>query len=575
MNWTLRARIALLLTTFVLIPIIVVGVLGYWTSSTVIQDETIRSVGLVASTKKELLVFRLNRQKERSIEFLVSIQSTCLSGQHMNLRCVKELTNSFMKTDSIIDLDITIPGILRFHQGPNSDSLRNHQPFSSLQLAQFSFGPDKTPTYIVEARGDIPGSLITVRYDTKIIEDIFSDPKELGASGETFLADKNGFFLTQPKYPGYQGESHPIDAHPMVTCLAQHDSEMLAGDYRPVPVIHGFRYVPEIGGGCIMAHIQQDEAFAPLKNLKFKILFLALAFAILAIIVSIWIADRFSAQFTQPLLRLGERIKAAQAGDLDSYVSTEGPKEISILSRGFADLASKLKQSIEVRDDFVAIVSHDLKNPISALSLSISLLEENAELLEVGARDKFKSPIAIMRRSLARMTEMIGAVLNLTAIRSGNFKLLRENHSVNSVIAEVMATFRPLMAEKNIILKEDLPTHEISAMLDHGRILQVFSNLLGNALKFTPKGGEITLQVLERENEIQFGVMDSGPGMPQEELGHIFERFHQLKQAGDFSAGLGLYIAKEIIVSHGGKILAESELGKGSKFYFTLPLSVI
>lgn len=574
MNWSLRTRIAILLTTFVLIPIIVVGILGYWTSSTVIRKETIRAVGLVASTKKELLVFRLSRQKERSIEFLESIQSTCLNGKkQMNLRCVKQLINSFMKTDSIIDLDITIPGVLSFHQGPNSDSLRNHQPFSSQQLAQFSFRSEKTPTYIVEAHGEIPGSLITARYDTKIIEDIFSDPIELGASGETFLADKNGFFLTQPKYPGYQGESHPIDAIPMVTCLAQHNSEMLAGDYRPEPVIHGFRYIPEIGGGCIMAHIQQNEAFAPLEALKLKVIFLALVFAILAIIISIWIADRFSAQFTQPLLRLGERMKAAQAGDLDSYVSTDGPKEIAILSRGFADLASKLKQSIEVRDDFVSIVSHDLKTPISTLDMSISLLEENIESLEMGAKDKFKSPIAIMRRSLARMTEMIGAILNLTAIRSGNFTLLRERHSVNSLVAEVMASFRPLMAEKNIILKEELPTHEIMVMLDRGRILQVFSNLLGNALKFTPKGGEVTVQVLERENEIQFGVMDSGPGIQQEELEHIFERFHQLKQSGDFSAGLGLYIAKEIVVSHGGKIWAESEVGKGTKFYFTLPLS--
>lgn len=572
MNWSFRSRVTFLLIVLTLIPTIVVGTLGYWTASGIIRNETIRAVGLTANTKKELLIFRLNRQKERASEFMASVQSTCFKNGICDHPCAQHLLTSFMTTDSIIDADVIIPGVMSIHQGPNANTLKNHPPFTSQQLAQFSPRSDKIPSYIVEAHGNLPGSIITLRYGTKLIEDIFSAPSELGKSGETFLADSKGFFLTTPKYPGYQGESHPIDAHPMVMCLTHHNSEMLAGDYRPVPVIHGFRFIPEIGGGCIMAHIQQNEAFIPLKILKTKILLFALAFALIAICVSYWIAHHFSAQFTGPLSKLVERMKAAQAGDLDSPVPTEGPKEIAILGNCFANLASQLKKNIEVRDDFVAIVSHDLKNPLTISSLNLTLLEKNVGALEDEAKIKLMPQISAVRRNQARMIEMINTVLNMTAIRSGNFTLLRERHNVNSLLAELMENFRLPMGEKKITFKKELPESDVFAMLDRGRILQVLSNLLANALKFTPEGGEIIVQLLMHEKEIQFGVKDSGPGIPSKDLTLIFERFHQLRQSGDFSSGLGLYIAKEIVIAHGGKIWAESEVGLGSRFFFTIPI---
>lgn len=573
MNRSIRSRITTLNLLLVLVPTIVLGALGFWTSSSVIRNETIRAVGIAANTKKELLVFRLTRQKERAIEFLNSTRLICLHDGRMDQLCAQRLLTSFMDLDSIIDADIIIPGVVNLHQGPNADTLSDHPPFAPEQLAQFSSRSDKIPTYIIEGHGNIPGSLITVRYDTKIIEKLFVAHPELGLNGETFLVDANGFFLTNPRFPGHQGMgSHPIDARPMVMCLSRHDSEMLADDYRPAPVIHGFRYIPEIGGGCIMAHIQQDVAFAPLRELRDRILFSALVFALLAMAISFWIAQRMSAQFTLPLMKLNERMKAAQAGDLSSPVSVTGPKEILILSSVFADLVAQLKLNIEIRDDFVAIVSHDLKNPLTLLNLNISRLEKNIQLLRDEDKLKMLPQIESMRRGLMRMLEMIGTVLSLTAIRSGNFTLLREHHSVNLLLAEVIESFRPLMAEKGIVLIKEAPAHEITTMLDRGRILQLFSNLLGNALKFTPKGGEITVQLLEREKEIQFLVRDSGPGIASDELARIFERYHQLGQGGDFSAGLGLFIAKEIISAHGGRIWVESELGVGTRFYFTLPI---
>lgn len=573
MNGSIRSRITTLNLLLVLVPTIVSGTLGFWTASNVIRDEAIRAVGITANFKKELFVFRLIRQKERATEFLNSIRSICMDDGRMDQLCAQRLLTSFMDQDSIIDADINIPGMVNLHQGPNADTVKDHPPFAPRQLAQFSSRSAKIPSYIIEGHGKIPGSLITVRYDTKLIEELFIAPSELGPNGETFLADANGFFLTSPRSPGHQqGSSHPIDVRPMVMCLSRHNSEMLADDYRSVPVIHGFKYVPEIGGGCIMAHIQQDVAFAPLRKLRDRILFSALVFALLAMVISFWIAQRMSTQFTLPLMKLNERMKAAQAGDLNSPVSVTGPKEIVNLSSVFADLVAQLKLNIEIRDDFVAIVSHDLKNPLTLLGLYISRLEKNIQLLRDEEKLKLLPQVESMRGSLKRMLEMIGAVLSLTAIRSGNFTLLREHHSVNLLLTEVIDSFRPLMAEKGIALIKEAPAYEITTIFDRGRILQVFSNLLGNALKYTPKGGEVTVQLLEREKEIQFLVRDSGPGIPSDVLASIFERYHQLGQGGDFSVGLGLFIAKEIVSAHGGRIWAESEQGLGTTFYFTLPI---
>lgn len=131
-----------------------------------------------------------------------------------------------------------------------------------------------------------------------------------------------------------------------------------------------------------------------------------------------------------------------------------------------------------------------------------------------------------------------------------------------------------VMAEKGITFNKEIPTEAIMVNMDRVRILQVLSNLVGNALKFTPTDGKVVISLIKRETEIQITVTDSGTGIPAENLDKIFERFHQVRRLGDFSLGLGLYIAKEIIAAHGGKIWAESEIGIGSKFSFTLPTTL-
>jgi signal transduction histidine kinase len=129
-----------------------------------------------------------------------------------------------------------------------------------------------------------------------------------------------------------------------------------------------------------------------------------------------------------------------------------------------------------------------------------------------------------------------------------------------------------LAISKGLQLKSELPTDLYAVFVDRHRILQVFANLIGNAIKFTPSGGTITVRAEQFEEDIQFSVEDTGPGIPKEEIPHLFDRFWQARKTARLGTGLGLFIVKGIVEGHGGRIWVESELGVGSRFHFTLPM---
>jgi signal transduction histidine kinase len=131
--------------------------------------------------------------------------------------------------------------------------------------------------------------------------------------------------------------------------------------------------------------------------------------------------------------------------------------------------------------------------------------------------------------------------------------------------------FKADAVAKGVILTAEVPIHQMSVLADHDRIGHVFSNLIGNAVRHTPKGGSITLGAETIDGSVRFTVADTGTGVPKEYQARIFERFYRVPESGHKGTGLGLYIAKEIVRAHGGEIGAESEPGKGSRFWFTLP----
>jgi signal transduction histidine kinase len=222
------------------------------------------------------------------------------------------------------------------------------------------------------------------------------------------------------------------------------------------------------------------------------------------------------------------------------------------------------------RDNFLGIVSHDLRGMLTTLALASQLAAKGIGTDE-SAR-KARAHAATVDKLIARMARMLDDLLDITSIEAGRLAVVRTADDANSLVSEIVAAFTPLAAAKGITLEARLATAPLVVELDHGRILQVLANLVSNAVRFTPSEGTIVVAVDAIDNEARFSVSDTGAGIPGEQLEPVFERFRQLSRDRR-GLGLGLHISKCIVESHGGRIWAQSEVGAGSTFQFTIPKS--
>jgi signal transduction histidine kinase len=160
----------------------------------------------------------------------------------------------------------------------------------------------------------------------------------------------------------------------------------------------------------------------------------------------------------------------------------------------------------------------------------------------------------------------------MTRIQSGAFCITKLRHDVGMLLQEVHQSYRSLFADRGMVFTVEIPPVPVVAAFDRDRIVQVLSNLLGNAMKFVAARGTIRLGVEQRAEEIEVVLSDTGPGIPPNALPHVFKRFWQIDGSARRGLGLGLYICEKIVGAHGGRIWVESDLGKGTTFRFTLPL---
>ncbi len=234
-----------------------------------------------------------------------------------------------------------------------------------------------------------------------------------------------------------------------------------------------------------------------------------------------------------------------------------------------ARLFEEARAAVRARDEVQAVVSHDLRNPLHAMVMAgYTLLMTTPE--EQQSR-QFRSSLEIIQSSGRQMERLITDLLDISGLESGEVPLSRGPRDVQSVLDEACNSLRPLAAEKGIELTCTVGDGCPPVDADRDRLLQVLSNLVGNAIKFTPEGGRITLRTEPMGREIRFVVADTGIGIAPENLPHLFDRFWQANRAYRQGAGLGLAIAKRIVEAHGGRILVESTPGQGTTFFFTIP----
>lgn len=222
-------------------------------------------------------------------------------------------------------------------------------------------------------------------------------------------------------------------------------------------------------------------------------------------------------------------------------------------------------QATRARDEMLGIVAHDLRNPLSTIVMGSSMLLD-------GAGEEMVHKYADMvHRAAGRMQTLIEDLLEVRRIETGKLKVEPRIGEVSALMAEALTMLGPLAQSREIDMTADVAEDVSTACFDAARLLQVISNLVGNALKFTPAGGHIQIGCRLDGEEVVFSVADDGPGIPREQIPHIFGRFWQAGDNDVRGIGLGLSIVKGIVQAHGGRVWVESVFGSGSTFLFTVP----
>jgi len=290
---------------------------------------------------------------------------------------------------------------------------------------------------------------------------------------------------------------------------------------------------------------------------------------LVALAVSILIAILLARSMYVPIRRVTNAAEEIARGNYEQEVPVAGPKEVKGLATSFNQMAKQVKSSQQMLRDFVADASHELRSPLTSIKGFAQAIVDGT------AKDK-KAQLkaaSVIEDESKRMMRLVEELLEFSRLESGQITMVKESVDLKDLLQQCHEIFLIRAEEKNIQLRTDIePLPPVTGDID--RLEQVFSNLLDNALKHTPSGGKVSIVARHPQPSfVKIAVTDTGPGIPGEQLRHVFERFYRADpSAGKAGAGLGLAIARQIVLAHGGDIMAKSTLGKGTEFVVRLPV---
>lgn len=275
---------------------------------------------------------------------------------------------------------------------------------------------------------------------------------------------------------------------------------------------------------------------------------------------------------TQPLAELTQATQMIGKGELGHRIPVHGRDEVGILGRSFNDMAQKIQELDQLKSDFVYSVSHELRSPLNALKGFIQMFQMG---VTGPVNDVQKENLNLMFRCTDRLGNFVNDILDVAKLDAGmmDFSIISVNP--RAVAQEIVAFFQPQAQAEKIRVVLESPGTLPNVLADSDKIKQVLTNLINNALKFTPEGGQIRVWARDEAKAVRLGVTDSGEGIPQNEIGKLFNKFEQVKAVQEKAksqqgTGLGLAICKQIVEGMGGKIAVESEPGQGATFHFSL-----
>jgi two-component system sensor histidine kinase GlrK len=311
-----------------------------------------------------------------------------------------------------------------------------------------------------------------------------------------------------------------------------------------------------------VASARAEAAHLEARTWAGVLLSLAAAFG-LALVGTALIAHRL----TRSLRALSTATAAVASGSFSDPVPVQGRDEVADLARSFNAMAAQLRELDELKESFLATVSHELRSPLTSVREAAHLLSDGVpgELNPKQAR-----LVAIIAESSERLLRLVNQLLELSRLRAGMLPLERHPVDLDAVVGRALDELRPQADEARVTLERERRGESLVLDGDEDRLVQVVVNLVANAIRFTPAGGRVTTRVAAAGDEIELIVEDSGVGIPAAVLPRIFEWYRQAHR-GSGGSGLGLAIVRGIVEAHGGRVTVESHEGKGSRFTVLLP----
>jgi len=308
----------------------------------------------------------------------------------------------------------------------------------------------------------------------------------------------------------------------------------------------------------------EEELKREKKKLAGNALYTGGAASLIASLIALILGVKISKKFKF----LEKQADKLGAGEFETAPGIEGGDEIAGLSRKISEAAGKLKELEEMKKEFISSATHELKSPLGAIESYINIFTKNRKTL---SEEEFRN-LENIKRNIKRLSSFITGMLNLSKIEKGRMELILKEDSPFEVARDSYDFFKSKAEEAGIAFGFESVPVEKKLKIDRELLTHVVSNLISNALKFTPAGGEVKIKTFLEKEAFRFEIRDTGPGIDKKNAEKLFIPFSRLKnELKTEGTGLGLALSKKIVELHGGKIGVLSEKGKGSLFFFELP----